>query len=282
MKIIKKAIEILNSPFPFKTGKKEILQSSFFFGVFVFFFTLFFRTDQFNTDNNSIKGLYSFYYFLIVTLGMIINGAVNFYTTPKESIDNWKVRQEIWVYGIHTITIAISVFFLSNLLQLTQLSVKHYLYSVIATFIIGMIPLSIYTLFRCNKLLRTHLKDMQAIMAKLNTTEQENTTTNPVIETKMGKIPINDILAIESVRNYVIIRLPEKEIKYRSTIKQLEETLSPHSKFVRCHRAFIINTQKIQNVEGNSQGLRLFVENSEHYIPVSRANIAKLKSAIKV
>ena len=214
---------------------------------------------------------------------MIVNGIINFYTTPKKTIDNWTVRQEIWVYTTHTITItiAISVFFLSNLLKLTQLSIANYAFAVLATFAVGIIPLTIYTLVKYNTLLRTHLKDMQTIKAKLSTQKKEEITRSVTIETKNGKITIEDIVAIESVGNYVIIRLPETEIKHRSTIKQMEETLNQYPRFVRCHRAFIINTDKIRNVEGNSQGLRLFVENSEHFITVSRANIPKLKSAIR-
>lgn len=273
---------ILNSPFPFKTDKKEILLSSLFFGVFVFFFILIFRSDFFNTHSIPTRVLYSFYYFLIVAIGMIINGVINYYTTSQKSIDNWTVRQEIGAYVIHTLTIAISVFYLSNLLHLTQLSIANYVFAVFITFVVGIIPLTIYTLIRFNILLRTHLKDMQTIKDELSRPKLENINLSKTIEINNNIIAIEKILAIESVGNYVMIRLKEGEIKYRCTIKQMEEILDSYPKFIRCHRAFIINTDKIRNVEGNSQGLRLFVENSNNYIPVSRANIPKLKSTIQI
>ena len=53
-------------------------------------------------------------------------------------------------------------------------------------------------------------------------------------------------------------------------MKKAEETTLPFSGLFRCHRAFIINLDKVTHVEGNAQGYKLRIQDYEELIPVSR------------
>ena len=98
------------------------------------------------------------------------------------------------------------------------------------------------------------------------------------------QIPINDIFYIEAMQNYVSVCFfkngkIEKEL-LRNTIKNLEAQLNS-TVLVRYHRSFIVNSDLIENVEGNAQGLRLSLKNLEDFeIPVSRKYIPILKEII--
>jgi DNA-binding LytR/AlgR family response regulator len=69
-------------------------------------------------------------------------------------------------------------------------------------------------------------------------------------EKQMMNIIMEDIVYIESIRNYVVIRLKDKrEIRTLSTITAIEEKL-PATEFMRIHRSFIVAVNKIQSYNG--------------------------------
>lgn len=85
-------------------------------------------------------------------------------------------------------------------------------------------------------------------------------------EYKLVQIPINNILYIEGLKDYVKIYLENesKSIMTLMSMKMLERYL-PSSKFLRVHRSYIVNTSKIKTVERN----RIVFGNQ--YIPVSES-----------
>lgn len=79
----------------------------------------------------------------------------------------------------------------------------------------------------------------------------------------LRKVIINDILFIESMGNYVLIHTAtSKEITY-SPLKNLLEFL-PDTQFMQVHRSYIVQTSKVQAIEGNMLIM------GTHKIPVAR------------
>jgi DNA-binding LytR/AlgR family response regulator len=83
------------------------------------------------------------------------------------------------------------------------------------------------------------------------------------VDKKMIKTRMNDILFIESVKDYVKIRTDEKEIVTQQKISYLEESL-PKERFVRIHRSFIVNRDKIDAYSATD------IEIGKHHIPIGR------------
>lgn len=63
----------------------------------------------------------------------------------------------------------------------------------------------------------------------------------------------------------------------RLTMKQAEEAAAASQGIVRCHRAFLVNLRRVQQVEGNSQGCRLRLDGCADEVPVSRAYVSRVK-----
>lgn len=63
------------------------------------------------------------------------------------------------------------------------------------------------------------------------------------VNKKFIKIKFEDILYIESIKDYIRIHLPNKSIVTKDAISNFEEKLP--SQFLRTHRSFIVNTMKI-------------------------------------
>jgi two-component system LytT family response regulator len=82
-------------------------------------------------------------------------------------------------------------------------------------------------------------------------------------EYKIIRIEIGDILYIEGMREYVRIHLANaKPLMTLLSMKKIEEKL-PSSSFMRVHRSYIVNLQKITTIERN----RIIF--NDVYIPIS-------------
>ena len=67
---------------------------------------------------------------------------------------------------------------------------------------------------------------------------------------KLMKVNFDDILYIEGLKDYVIIRLVAGRVITLQTMKSLEQRL-PGNKFKRIHRSYIVGLDKIMAIEGN-------------------------------
>jgi DNA-binding LytR/AlgR family response regulator len=83
------------------------------------------------------------------------------------------------------------------------------------------------------------------------------------VDKKMVKTKIADILYIESIKDYVKVRTAEKEIITQQKISYLDESL-PRAQFLRIHRSFIINLDKIDAYTATD------VEISKFKVPIGR------------
>lgn len=81
---------------------------------------------------------------------------------------------------------------------------------------------------------------------------------------KMVKILLQDILYIESLKDYVLIHLPDKRIITKQKISYLEEKL-PDDKFLRIHRSFLVSIDKIEAFSPSQ------VEINEKELPIGRS-----------
>ncbi len=80
-------------------------------------------------------------------------------------------------------------------------------------------------------------------------------------ESRLVRIPFNDILYVEALSDYVIIQTDSRKHIVHFTMKGIENRL-PENVFVRTHRSFIVNLDKIESLEDNSIVIQ------QKYIPI--------------
>jgi len=78
---------------------------------------------------------------------------------------------------------------------------------------------------------------------------------------KMVKVMVNEIMYIESLKDYIRIFMPGHQIVTKQTITSLEEML-PENEFMRVHRSFIVPMRRIDSYNQHA----LFIKKIE--IPV--------------
>jgi DNA-binding LytR/AlgR family response regulator len=64
------------------------------------------------------------------------------------------------------------------------------------------------------------------------------------------KVNLKDILFVEGLKDYVIIRLEDKRIITRMSLKNIQDLL-PQSAFIRINRSYIINKEQIDSFDNN-------------------------------
>ena len=84
---------------------------------------------------------------------------------------------------------------------------------------------------------------------------------------KLVKINFSDVLYIEGLKDYVIIRMGDTRVITLQTMKSLEEKL-PQDRFKRIHRSYIINLEKIDAVVGNM--VEVTEKGQAKHIPVGK------------
>lgn len=91
------------------------------------------------------------------------------------------------------------------------------------------------------------------------------------VEYALVKIPINDISHVESMKDYVKIFLTtaKKPVLTKSTLKAIEEKL-PSKRFMRVHKSFIVNLDKIESIRSQS------ITIGENHVPVSDTHLEGL------
>ena len=228
------------------------------------------------------------------------------------------IRRNLWFQCINTPLVALMIclyrhFIMSDLVPGNVLSWSNYFETLLiiafCSFAIGL-----YWRFKFRsryltaeleetRLLNEQLQRLQqeaeqrallAAQAVRETEQQEQPSTSapqlPQTITLTGttsdtvKVHIPDLLYIEAVGNYVkIYQLSEGQVRadmLRATSKQMEDDLRAYPMIVRCHRAFLVNLQQVEQIVSRAGTMQLIIKHCQESLPVSRSNMAQVKEAI--
>jgi|JI6StandDraft_1071083.scaffolds.fasta_scaffold40651_3 DNA-binding LytR/AlgR family response regulator len=84
---------------------------------------------------------------------------------------------------------------------------------------------------------------------------------------KLIKVNYHDIIYIEGLKDYVIIRMENQRVITLQTMKSLEDKL-PAPRFKRIHRSYIINIDKINAIVGNM--VEVMEKNQPKHLPIGK------------
>ena len=229
------------------------------------------------------------------------------------------IRRNLWFQFINTPLVALGIclyrhFVLSDRVEGNQLSVVNFLESLViiafCSFAIGL-----YWRFKYrSKYLAMELEEIRELNEQLKTLSQplpiregsdylagektmEEVSTSLPYKEGQGEglllrgttnesvtLQISHLLYIEAVGNYVkVCHLRDDQVHadmLRATMKQMEETLQGYPMIVRCHRAFLVNLGQVEQIVSHSGSTQLLIKQCHESLPVSRSNMAQVRSAI--
>ena len=261
--------------------------------VISFLILCIFQPFEFNLNNiGQIKVLLWF------TSFFIINSTIVFVLFPKifkrfYNPDTWTIGKTLLTFLFVIVLMGLCVTSL-NYFVINKDFPEHYisifLTDMLASLTIGSIPACIIMFIIQNRALQRNLKEAKELnkllseRIKPNILEEGHITLAGSTKESITVKP-EDIIYMEATGNYVNVHYKQdNKVTYkllRITIRQVEETLQQHSMFIRCHRAFIVNSDKIYNVTGNAQGYKLKLYDSIEEIPVSRTYLKSLRDILR-
>jgi DNA-binding LytR/AlgR family response regulator len=95
------------------------------------------------------------------------------------------------------------------------------------------------------------------------------------VNSRLVNINLSDILWIECKGDYAVFKTEDQSFIIHSTMKNIEQKLSS-SQFLKVHRSFIINLDKIVDIEDSNLVI------SDRVIPISRNNKESLFNSINM
>lgn len=279
--LVKEITRIINRCYPISKSKKEILLSSLFIAVMGYLFLIVFQPFGAYTLLGYSKYILLAPYSIIAFLAY---STVNLIF--KKPNPNWSLYKEL--LKIFYILIICSVFnYVYNIYFINDVSfsITHLLYMHLYTFAIAIPVSMIYILGRYLYLTASWGVSEEIISEpKTESVSGKILTITPDAGPDSLTLPEEDFLFAESEGNYTTVYYRyddsfEKQL-FRLSLKNLEEQLNSDS-VIRCHRSFIVNTNRVEKMKGNAQGYKLFIEGTDTFVPVSRKNITEMKKMIK-
>ena len=278
-------LHFLNKPYPFNDDLKHNAKIILFISLGILVFLLFFQPIEIDTFSPKeifylITG-FAVSTFLVLSVNLIVLPSL----FPKIFYHNkWNIKKEILWNLFILLTISTShLLFYSQLLNLIDITLS----DIGKIFLLGFLPVSVLITINQDRLLRSHLKSAQQLNKKLiKSKPQKEQLIHFKSDYKKDNLSIfpSSIIAIKSADNYIEIHYKSKGLvkkqMIRSSLKKACETVRELDFILRCHRTFIVNTNYINEIEGNSQGYKLYIELLDFPVLVSQKYIKSFKDKI--
>ncbi|MEL7006226.1 MAG: LytTR family DNA-binding domain-containing protein, partial [Bacteroidota bacterium] len=199
----------------------------------------------------------------------------------KES--NWTIYSQILFYVVISLVIATCNGLYINFRNQLDFSWSNYWLIITQTFAVAVLPITLSVLlsyYLKYKKIAEQSGLIKGNIDRLETTKEQQYTIQSKIKNETFLIDEMTFLFAKSNGNYIEVFTTNSSPKiFRLALSDLDEQLTTNRFMMRCHRSYIVNTKHIIDVTGNAQGLRLWFENQDTQVPVSRKYLDKVKAA---
>lgn len=269
----------MEKPYPNDDTFWTKVRRAVIFGLFVTIFLAYFRPFHFDTIEGLALYTISLHFGTITFLSIIFIGVVIPYFAPKffES-QNWVVWKEFVFTSSNFIFIglanAVFLYFM-NYVQGTFWEVIIDLQ--VRTLTVGIIPVLFYIYYDQAKYFKKYALEAEKLSSQIRQHPIDLKEDKLLVfKNENGEIeyqvPTSQLLFVKSDGNYLELMIKEadkvnKQL-LRNRIKNVLEELP--AIFVRCHRSYIVNLEKVRQVDGNARGYELSLSDTDLKVPVSR------------
>ncbi|MBK9318226.1 MAG: LytTR family transcriptional regulator [Bacteroidetes bacterium] len=274
-------LSLLSKPYPLSDSPSGKIRAALFTGFFVFVFLFAFRPFQLHRFDNIVALKLTLGYGAVTLIMVLIN---TFWVTtllPKFFNESkWTIGREISFLLWIIFTIGLGNALYSMVIFNDFFNLRYLLYFRLYTLMVAVLPVIINVMIMQLVLTRRNLKEAENISDHLNFKKRLDSDPGAVITLRSDnqkeelKIPARDLLFITSADNYIEVHYlqngSEQKKLLRGTLRNTKNDLRTYTAFYRCHRAWIVNLDRVVSVTGNSQGYRLVLNGTDTIVPVSR------------
>ncbi|GAB5410536.1 MAG: hypothetical protein BalsKO_29010 [Balneolaceae bacterium] len=278
-------LKLLHNEYPAPKAELRTIITSLLFGAFIGFFLFFFEPFDINIENGKNTFLSIFFYGLITSTVLIIFIYLFPLLFPVLFSDiYWTVKHQILLSFAILFVIATLNGLYTNFINSLSFSWANYWWIINKTFVLGGIPFSFLILIdyqrkktsNTNEARYIHTKNLKHRSISLSTIWTITTD----LKSEVFTFDDQYFSHAEAVGNYVDIYIIEENkltcTTYRMSLSSFVKQVDANY-LKRCHRSYFVNLNKIENVSGNAQGLRLTLTDGISIVPVSRNYISDIK-----
>ena len=277
-------LNFLNKPYPFNDDLKYNSKLIFFISIGVLVFLYLFQPLDVSLMDNKEK------FYVVVGLGAVtfLSLSLNLLILPSLFSNIfikriWNIKKEIiWNIWILS-TISVSYYLYYKVLGVFDIDFR----MIVSLILIAVIPITGLITVNQNRKLRSYLKLAEGINKKLEENKSIDEKLVHFISDYVKdnlSIKVSLLLLIRAANNYIEVFWKEGEKvrsqMIRTSLLKAEEVLEEHKFVFKCHRSYMVNVNFIDKIEGSIQGYKLFFENLDFSIPVSKNFAYKLKELI--
>lgn len=279
-------LKFLDKPYPFNDDLKHNAKIILFISLGILVFLLIFQPIEISSFTTKeifflVTGI-AVSTFLVLTINLIVLPSLfaNVFNSSK-----WDIKREIaWNVWILLAISSSDMLFYSKLFGVIDIGFP----DVGRIIFLGFLPVAVLIIINQDRLLRSNLKSAQLLNKRLlERKEQNEKLVHFVSEYKNDEITLkpSTLFLIKSADNYIELYYEREGLlqkhTVRSSLKNIEITLHDFDYLFRCHRSYIININHIKEIQGNSQGYKLYFENLDFPVQVSQKYITEFKRRIK-
>lgn len=295
--MVRRIRALLRSPYPLDPARLSLLLYGLGSGLFVTLFFFLFEPFGFSLLPLAPRRALYLGYGAVTALAIMANGLLVPRLLPRLfREERWSLlRQTLWM-GWVTLTIGLGAYALSGAVCAHFAMPVHWVRLrtiVLDTFVVSVFPIVVINLANSARLLRRNLQVVDEANRRLEGSCPRGTAKpegSPRVELVAGNgrdvllLDLADLLYIQAEENYIRVhaRSGKPLPLLRSSLAGIERQLRPdYPRLFRCHRAFIVNLERIAKVEGNAQGLSLTLQDFTAVVPVARRYVGEFRRLIR-
>ena len=251
-------------------------------GLFIALFLLYFEPFNLHLNTDGNKVFHMSFFGCITTFVLLVFLYVFPLLLPNLFSDkNWKLGYQMILNMLILIVIATFNSIYSNYMNSIPFGWDSYWLILSRTSVLGVLPIAFITFSDYYLKVKSSLNSASNIIKNkkefLKDLKEVTHQISTDLKSETFSFKENDFNYAIAVGNYIdMCSLDEntlKKVTYRVTLSSFEIQVKESSNLIRCHRSYLVNLNKVKNISGNAQGLKLELINQSEIIPVSRKYI---------
>jgi len=279
----------LNQPYPFTCSPTQYITIIVGFALFVGLFLAIFKPFGLtNLPDNIVY--WSAAGFAGVTFVSLLFFLVLTKLFPDYfNEDNWTLGKEISYSLFNFLAVGHGNYLYIRYGTLAGHDTLNYVSMILGTFAVGFFPFLFFSMLMHVRRLQRNMKlasDLNQSIAEDEVAHTSDAEIELVGENVADKLRVrqDQLLYIQSSGNYIEVVHNDGEHVHktllRNSISSTEQALLQMPSMFRCHRKFLVNLERIEEVMGNSQGYRIRLDKDVEPIPVARTKNAEFREKL--
>lgn len=269
---------IFSRPYYSDPSLRLRLWQAVLFGLFVFVFLYVFKPFGLQVLGSRLPGIVLGFGLVTFCAMVLLNVLLPQFFKNYFDERNWTLGKELLQVLLNIALIGTGNFLFFAFYISGTFSWPIFWWFQFSAFAVGAFPVSIYLILKEKGSRHKYEQEAKLLTGGIKKTMFGQEVANLItIEGQNSResltIPAQSLLYVQASDNYLDIFFEDKTVQrhtVRATLKSAKKRLESFPFFLRCHRSYIVNLEKVYRITGNAQGYKLHLEGVEEPVPVSR------------